>query len=152
VRHRTIFGVTAVVAAAALLLTIRLLPEKKGHPVAWRDLSAQVGPLRIVHSEHRLFRKQANLRHYLRTARARTPAPAVDFSKQQLLLVSPGPRSSTGYEVQVLSVLERDGKLTVKVRERTPGLGDHVVPHVTYPYRLLSLPAREDVFVDWAGR
>jgi len=27
-----------------------------------------------------------------------------------------------------------------------------VDPHVTYPYRLISLPARKAVFVDWLGR
>ena len=141
-----------MVAVAALLLAIRLLPGTKGRAVAWRDLSAQVGPLRIVHSERRLFREPAKLANYLRMTRAHASAPAVDFSKRQLLLVSPGPRSSTGYNVEVLSVQERDGKLTVKVRERTPGLADHVAPRVTYPYRLLSLPAGQDVFVDWAGR
>lgn len=141
-----------MVAVAALLLATRLLPQKKGHPVAWRDLTAQVGPLRIIRSQHRLFRERAKLADYLKQTRARTSVPNVDFSKRQLLLVSPGPRSSTGYEVRVLSVQERDGKLTVKVRERTPALQDHVAPHVTYPYRLLSLPAGEDVFVDWAGR
>jgi hypothetical protein len=144
--------VTAVVAAAGLLIAARFLPSDKGHPVAWTDLSAQVGPLRIIHSQHRLFRERAKLADYLRQTRARAPAPRVDFSKRQLLLVSPGPRSSTGYEVDVLSVKERAGKLTVKVRERTPGLTDQVAPHVTYPYRLISLPAGEDVFVDWAGR
>ena len=66
--------------------------------------------------------------------------------------VSPGPRSSTGYSVQVLSVTERNDAITVKVRERTPSLADHVEPRITYPYRLLSLPAGEAVYVDWAGR
>jgi hypothetical protein len=78
--------------------------------------------------------------------------PPVDFSTRQLLLVSPGPRSSTGYSVRILSVTERDDAITVKVRERTPTLADHVEARVTYPYRLLSLPASKAVYVDWAGR
>jgi PrcB C-terminal len=76
----------------------------------------------------------------------------VDFSTRQLLLVSPGPRSSTGYSVRLLSVTERNDAITVKVRERTPTPADHVEPRVTYPYRLISLPAGKAVYVDWAGR
>jgi hypothetical protein len=54
--------------------------------------------------------------------------------------------------VEVLSVTERDGKVTVKIRERTPKLSDRVEARVTYPYRLISLPADKDVYVDWVGR
>jgi len=78
--------------------------------------------------------------------------PQVDFSNRQVLLVSQGPRSSTGYSAEILSARERDGKITVRVRERAPRLGEDVEARVTYPYRLLSLPAGEDVYVDWIGR
>jgi hypothetical protein len=54
--------------------------------------------------------------------------------------------------VRILSVTERDDAITVKVRERTPTLADQVEAQVTYPYRLLSLPAGKAVYVDWAGR
>jgi len=135
-----------------VLLTARLLPEDKGHPVAWHDLSAQVGPLRINGSQHPLFRERAVLSRYLRRAGGERPAPAIDFPRRQLLLVSPGPRSSTGYGIDVLSVREHDGQITVRVRERAPKLGEPVEARVTYPYRLLSLPAGEDVYVDWVGR
>jgi len=141
-----------VVVTAALLLAARLLPEQKGHPVAWRDLSAQVGPLKIDASQHPLFRKRSKLAHYLQRAGARGSAPRVDFSRRQLLLVSPGPRSSTGYEVEIVSVREQGGKITARIRERAPRLGEPVEARVTYPYRLLSLPAGDDVYVDWLGR
>jgi protease stability complex PrcB-like protein len=143
------------VLAAALVavgIVVYLLPEAKSHPVAWRDLSGDVGPLPITHSERRLFRESEQLARYLRSVGAKSGPPKVDFSSRQLLLLSPGPRSSSGYAVDVLSVTEKDGKITVKVRERTPTLSDHVQPSVTYPYALLSLPAGADVYVDWIGR
>jgi PrcB C-terminal len=140
-----------VLALAGLLLAARLLPEGESEPVAWRDVSAQVGPLAISGTERRLFRDREQLDRYLRLARARE-VPSVDFSKRQLLLVSTGPRSSTGYSIDVLGVEERDAKITVRVREVSPGLGDRVEARVTYPYRLLSLPAGRDVYVDWLGR
>jgi hypothetical protein len=135
----------------AVLLVVVLWPEGKSQPVDWRDLSAQAGPLRTADNVRRLFRSQEQLSHYLDRAGA-TRVPRVDFSTRQLLLVAPGPRSSTGYSVDVLSVTERDGKVTVRVRERTPTLADRVEARVTYPYRLLSLPAGKDVYVDWVGR
>lgn len=135
-----------------VLLAIRLLAEGESQPVAWRDLTAQVGPLQITDRENRLFRDEEELAGYLAQAKARGSAPQVDFSQRQLLLVSPGPRSSTGYEVEVLSVREQDGEVTVRVREQTPTLQDHVDARVTYPYRLLSLPTDKEVAVDWLGR
>ena len=51
-----------------------------------------------------------------------------------------------------MSVREEGGKITVRIRERAPRLGEPVEAHVTYPYRLLSLPADDDVYVDWIGR
>jgi hypothetical protein len=140
-----------VLALAGLLFAARSLPEENGKPVAWRDLSGQAGPLAISGLERRLFRDQGHLDRYLAQARARM-RPRVDFSNRQVLLVSTGPRSSTGYAIDVLAVEERDGKITVRAREDSPGLADPVEARVTYPYRLLSLPAGEEVSVDWLGR
>jgi protease stability complex PrcB-like protein len=134
-----------------VLVAIQLRPEKRGHPIVWRDRSAQVGALTLDHSQRRLFREQSKLAAFLRRSHARS-IPKFDFAAGQLLLISPGPRSSTGYDVEVLSVRERDRKITVRVRERTPAIGDNVDPHVTSPYRLIVLPAGKDVFVDWVGR
>jgi PrcB C-terminal len=144
--------VTAVVLVAGALLAVSLVPEEKGRPVAWRDLTMQVGPLTIADRERRLFREREELDRYLARAKARGATPQIDFSRRQVLLVSPGPRSSTGYEVEVLSVTERSGEITVQVREQTPALQDRVEARVTHPYRLLSLPAGPDVAVDWIGR
>ena len=141
-----------MVALAAIFLTVRLFPEGEGQPVAWQDLSSQVGPLTFAYPEHRVFRKRAELARYLRAAQAARPAPAVDFSSRQVLVVSPGPRSSTGYSVEVLSARKRGERIGVRVRERTPRVGADVDPRVTYPYRLISLPADGEVYVDWVDR
>ena len=135
-----------------VLLAIRLLACGESRPVAWRDLTGQVGALRITDRENRLFRDEDELARYLARASAQRRPPQVDFSEHQILLVSPGPRSSTGYEVEVLSVREQDGEITVRVRERTPTLQERVEARVTYPYRLLSLPSGKEVAVDWVGR
>jgi hypothetical protein len=140
------------VVIVGVLLATRLLAEGESRPIAWRDLTAQVGPLRITDRENRLFQDEEELARYLAQAKAGGAAPQVDFSQRQLLLVSPGPRSSTGYEVEVLSARDEDGEITVRVREKTPKLDDRVDARVTHPYRLLSLPAGQEVTVDWLGR
>jgi PrcB C-terminal len=106
--------------------------------------------LTIARETKRLFREEGVFSEYV--ARAGGQAPRVDFDRRQLLLVSPGPRSSTGYAMEILGVVEQDGELTVTVRERTPGPDDRIEPRVTFPYRLLSLPPGREVYVDWPGR
>ncbi len=141
-----------MLALTAIFLAVRLFPEGEGQPVGWQDLSAQVVPLRIAYPEHRVFRKRAELAAYLRSRHAARPTPAVDFSSRQVLIVSPGPRSSTGYSVEVLSARKRGERISVRVRERTPPVGADVDPRVTYPYRLISLPVDGEVYVDWVDR
>ncbi|MGH2921941.1 MAG: protease complex subunit PrcB family protein [Gaiellaceae bacterium] len=127
-----------------------LWPEGERRAVAWQDLSAQAGPLTITRETKRVFRSRDTFTDYLGAVGGRTPL--VDFERRQVLLVSPGPRSSTGYSLEVVHVRERDRKLTVTVHERTPRLGERVEARVTFPYRLVSLPAGKDVYVDWPGR
>ena len=134
---------------AVVALVAFLLPQPKSRSVEWRALP--VGPLAITFQERRLFRNRRQLAGFLARNGVQR-VPRVDFSKQQLLLLTTGPRSSSGYAIDVLGASEKEGQITVRVRERTPGLGERVDPHVTYPYRLISLPAGEDVFVDWVGR
>ena len=127
-----------------------LWPEHEGHPAAWSDLSAEAGPLTLTRETKRVFRARTPLAEYLTAVGGRVPS--IDFERRQLLLVSPGPRSSTGYSLEVLDVRERKEAVTVTVREHAPKLGDRVEPRITFPFRLLSLPTESDVYVDWRGR
>jgi hypothetical protein len=139
------------VIAVVVVLASRVGSDEKSARVSWRDLSAQVGPIVLTGSQRRLFREPEQFARFLHRVEAQSE-PRIDFERRQLLLLSPGPRSSSGYSVEILRVSERSETITVRVREKAPGLADHVSPHVTYPYRLLSLPAGKDVYVDWIGR
>jgi PrcB C-terminal len=141
---------TAVVVFTLALGAYAVWPEGEGRATAWEDLSPRAGPLTITHETKRVFRESRPLAGYLEAVGGRPLR--VDFDRRQVLLVSPGPRSSTGYTLDVVSVRERDDKLTVTVRERSPRVSDRVEPRVTFPYRLLSLPAGKDVYVSWPGR
>jgi hypothetical protein len=127
-----------------------LWPEAEARRVAWQDLSGRVGRLTITRETKRVFRDGKALRDYV--AAGGGQVPYVDFDRHQALLVSPGPRSSTGYALEIVRVHERDGKVTVTVRERAPETNDEVEPRATFPYRLVTLPAGKDVYVNWPGR
>jgi hypothetical protein len=79
--------------------------------------------------------------------------PAIDFQRREIYLVAAGPRSSTGYDLRIVSVQDRGGHIVVTVRERTPSLGEPVRAGVTYPYRMIALPrSHEPVKLKWPGR
>jgi hypothetical protein len=79
--------------------------------------------------------------------------PSIDFSHREIYLVAAGPRSSTGYGLEVVRVRDEGDHIVVVVHERTPSLGDPVQPRVTYPFVLISLPrTKEPVKLKWPGR
>jgi hypothetical protein len=68
-------------------------------------------------------------------------------------LVAAGPRSSSGYALEIVRVEEESGRIVVVIRERTPSLGDPVQARVTYPFRLIALPRGDKpVKLKWLGR
>ena len=68
-------------------------------------------------------------------------------------MIALGPRSSTGYSLRVLRVVERRRGIYVYVREQTPTLGEPVQARVTYPYRVLSMHGNaKPVYVKLEGR
>ena len=103
----------------------------------------------------RTFWKPGQLARYLQASVPHgTPREIpIDYRRRRAILVAAGPRSSTGYAVRVLRVVERRSRIEVFVRERTPTLRDAVEPRVTFPYRLITIPATtKRVYVQWRGR
>ena len=80
-------------------------------------------------------------------------APPVDFGRDEVVVISLGPRSSTGYSLRVKRVVERRRGIYIYLRERTPWLRDPVDPRVTYPYRALTIArSSKPVYVKLQGR
>jgi len=123
--------------------------------VPWVDLTAQAGHARWARPTISVAHDRAKLADLFRVATLPphpTPPP-IDFHRRLAVLIAVGPRSSTGYALHVESVSERGDRIDVVVRERTPALGEHVQARLTYPYRLIALPAtRKHVHVRYAGR
>ena len=124
-----------------------------GRALAWQDVT--FGPAKFPRPAGRVFGSAEELRRFVIAAMpGRTPdSPAIDFSRREAVLLTTGPRSSTGYAVEVESVREQRGRIVIHVRELTPSLRDPVAARVTYPYRLITLPRRDKpVEIIWEDR
>ena len=154
---RAAAGALAVVAllASGWLAYDRGWGRGGDRPLAWRDVTAALAPASFPRASERVFESRAELARFLELAMPRrTPRPPpVDFARRTVLLVTTGPRSSSGYSIDVLEVREERRRVVVLLRERTPRLGERVRPRVTHPFRLLTIP-RVDKRVDfvWEGR
>ena len=123
--------------------------------MAYTDLTAGVGALEFTRITRDVFRSREAVLEVLtehnpgRTIRL----PKIDFSRQEIYLVAAGPRSSTGYDLRIVSVQDQGDHVLVVVREDTPTLGDPVAARVTYPFRLIALPRTDEpVKLKWPGR
>ncbi len=127
--------------------------------VAWRDVTRDVrGQALWPKSVTRSFWRQRQVDRYLARifpspARRAPSFPRVDFSRYRLVLVAAGPRSSTGYRVQIVDATEHRGSIRIVARELTPTLRSHVAAKLTSPFRLIAIPATgKRVYVQWEGR
>jgi PrcB C-terminal len=119
-------------------------------------VTARLGPVLWPKSVTRSFWKQRQLTRYLaRTFPENPPVapPRFDFGRRKLILVAAGPRSSTGYGVEIVRVTGHRSTVSVIARETTPSLGERVAVRLTSPYRLITIPATSRrVYVEWRGR
>jgi hypothetical protein len=123
-------------------------------PVAYEDLTADVGPLEFTHITVDRSRTREELLAVLRRNNPgrKVHLPPIDYPRQETFVVAAGPRSSTGYALRIVRVEESGGHIDVVVREQAPSLGDAVRARVTYPFRLLALDSDKPVHLKWLGR
>jgi len=147
---------TVLIAALAVGAGWRALwAHGAGHAVSWRDATAGLREPLLTRPTARLFHRRADLAAFLRREDdTRAPTlPAVDFSRDDAALISPGPPSSTGYSVRIVSVTAERARLLVIAHETTPSLGTQTIARLTVPVRLLVLPKLgKPLSVRWEGR
>jgi hypothetical protein len=145
---------TALLGFATIWVTYHyVFGNDRLRTLPWRDLTTRVAPLRFTHGTTRLLPGPKTFALYLREHGFRGRPPPVDFEVRDLILVALGPRSTTGYELQVVSVVEERRRVVVTLRERTPTLGDPGVVRIVYPFRLITIPkAGKRKFLHIEGR
>ena len=138
-----------IAAAVAILIALGYAKQRRMHadvrPLPFQYVDA--GRLQLAAPIAKRIRLQQTADKILGPGHLRIP------QGRMAVVLSPGPRSSTGYSVRVLSVIEERSRIVVRVREETPSLHDRVQPVVTYPYRVILIPAlHKGVLVRWEGR
>ncbi len=77
--------------------------------------------------------------------------PEVDFEKEMVIAVSPGPRPTGGYDVEIVEIEDLGEKLGVIVVFREPNPDDFVTDAITQPYHIVSTE-RRNVPVEFVWR
>jgi hypothetical protein len=124
-------------------------------PVDWVDVTHKTATIEFTRRVQGVYHSRAAFERLLEaTMPGRVPKPPPhDWAHDQIVVIALGPRSSTGYALRILSVVERRRGIYVTAREQTPSLGEPVTARVTYVYRLLSMPGRaKPVYVKLQGR
>jgi hypothetical protein len=132
-----------LLAVGASVVYTEVVQRGGAHELAWRDVTRELGPVRWPKQVSVAFHSRRALAGWLAddTLGPRPAVPAIDFRHRTALLAAAGPRSSTGYAVEVVRVTERRGRVDVLLRERTPSLGERESARLTFPYRLITIPA-----------
>lgn len=68
------------------------------------------------------------------------PLPAIDFSKDQVVVAALGSRPSSGYVISIAGASRAGDAITVRVESRSPGPGCGVLTVMTYPVDVAKMP------------
>ena len=149
--------VVLVAAAAALAggVAYRSAGDDVVGAVPWQDVSAKLPGIEGSHAVFRVIRHADQLDELQRELEPGVAPRSVDvdYTRSELVFASEGPRSSSGYGVEVVRVEELRRTVLVTVRETSPALGDDVRAGVTYPYALIEIPrVDKHVHIRWQDR
>ena len=143
-------------AAAGWLVYTQVWGKGGSHPLAWTATSPRgSAALQLVHERSCVIHSRRTFVKVVREAMpGRAPAPPpLDWSRQEVVMIGVGPRSGTGYSVELQRVVEHRRSIDVYAREKTPSLGDPVRAEVTYPYRVIAIRhSHKPVYVKLEGR
>jgi hypothetical protein len=123
--------------------------------MSFTDLTRTVGPLEFTRITISLCDNRAKLVKILERNNPgrQINLPPIDFTHRIAYLIAAGPRSSTGYKLQIVRVQGEGDRILIVVHEQAPSLGDPVAARVTYPFRLITLPRTDKpVKLKWPGR
>jgi hypothetical protein len=154
-RRRRTARLSTCLSLALALAVLAGCAGTEARNVTYIDLTRRVGPLQFTRITVAHFENRAKLLEVLRRNNPGRPIslPRIDFAHHVAYLVSTGPRSSTGYRLEIVSVRDRNDRVLVTVHEDTPSLGEPVRARVTYPFRLIVLPRLDKpVKLKWPGR
>ena len=78
---------------------------------------------------------------------AKAPLPPVDFSREMVVGVFVGTRSTAGYGVEIVRAIGNSSTLVVEYVETAPSRGTITAQVLTAPYHLVAIPKRDGTIV-----
>lgn len=106
---------------------------------SFMSYSAIVEPLQAVIKEGDSWKQMWDKIH-CKVISPVPPLPEIDFSREMLVVVGLGARSSGGYGIVIHSAFEKDGKLAIIVRKLKPGKNCFTTQALTQPVDIVRLP------------
>ena len=70
---------------------------------------------------------------------AQPPLPAIDFSKEQVIVAATGARPSSGYSIRITGASGSGNAITVRLESQSPGPGCGVLTVVTHPVTVAKM-------------
>ena len=130
---RAAIAAVVVVLGAGWIAYVHLWRHGNARPLRYRDVSARI---RGFESRHALALVYPSL-----------------SGKETALLVASGPRSNSGYRLDIVGAVEERDRVVVTVHEHSPTLAHPGRAVLTYPYRLLMFPRTgKHISIHWEGR
>jgi PrcB C-terminal len=148
-------AVALALAATGWLVYTQVWGTGGTRPYAWQDVTGMMGRIEFTRKVTAVYHsRQPFVKLLEATMPGRAPKPPPqDWDRDQVVVIALGPRSSTGYSLRILRVVERRRGIYIYARERTPALGEPVTARITYPYRVLSMHgSAKPVYVKLEGR
>jgi hypothetical protein len=135
------------------LAYVYLWRDAGGRPLRYVDLTSRLH-VQPTYDFVRRFSSNRTLADYVhRNAIGAARVPRIDWTRDEAVLISSGPRSSTAYTLRVLHATDENGRIVIVVREASPALRNPGRPQLTYPYRFLVFErTSKPIVVEWQGR
>jgi len=136
------------IMSVALLLAILGSQTPSPKPLAIAAVTTLNAPEEVfASSTQQVIRDQAawqSLWSRLTANAMPAPAlPAVDFSKDMLVVAAMGTKGHGGYRIAVTAATEQAGGVTVEVTETSPGAGCMNAMMITSPIAVARIPRRD---------
>ena len=134
-------GLPGVLAADAPPLGIRSLAKGAFSGIA--EPRREI--IRSADEWEKLWRQHGSAR-----AGAAAPAPAVDFSKEMVIVATLGTRPTGGYAIEIVRVVAADKTLKVFVNQTSPPPGAMAIQALTAPFHYVAVP-RSDLKAEFVN-
>ena len=123
----------------AIAIPLLLVGQPSATPMTTIDQGTQS---RVEEARNVVVRSDEEWAKLWRAHAPEKPRPPVDFSRDMVVGVFLGSRSTAGYNISIVSTFAKDGHVLVRYQESMPRPGTMTAQILTFPYHLVAVPKR----------